>query len=50
MSCFPDLDDWTERDLLCANPVSGCGEIYHAQVDPASAILEFEERPKCRPC
>ena len=40
-SIFPDLDDWTERDLLCAILVQ-LRRVYHAQVDQPSAILEFE--------
>ena len=43
MSCFPDLDDWTERDLLCAI-LYRLREINNAQVDLPSAILQHEER------
>ena len=42
MSKFPDFDDWTERDLLCAI-LYRLREIHHAQVDLPSAILQFEE-------
>ena len=43
MNKFPNFDDWTERDLLCGI-LHRLREINHAQLDPASAILQFEQR------
>ena len=41
MNKYPEFDDWTERDLLCATLLQ-LRRIYHAQVDLPSAIMEFE--------
>ena len=43
MSKFPDFDDWSEHDLLCAI-LHRLREINFAQVDLPSAILQHEER------